>query len=604
METIHVWEKKEITLYSSIVFDNPYIDVDVWVQLKGPDFDKRIYGFWDGDNVFKIRITTTCPGEWSYISGSNTIDEGLNGKYGSFKAVEWSEAELKENKLRHGFIIPSKNSHAFMHADGTPFYLLADTWWSTPTDRLKWYDDDIQRETGPDMGFKDMVRFRKKQNYNCIAMIVGHPTWNTDKYPSTLIMDDEYKTCIRQAWEITGISSSDTRKSWDDDRIDSDNKSHKNAAKTMKNEGGRPFLFPGRIEGYEDVVPDFERINPDYFKYMDRKIDYLNDNGFVCFIEATRRDVGQVWKRYGGWPATYSKYLQYIFARYHANNCLLSPIHMDYVGYTIPSREYNEPINLYIDKYGQPPFGTPVGTNASPSTLANFGGSDDCRWLTFHQTGNWREHDNYYYLTELFNAKPVLPALNGEPYYPGFPDNNPIADSKEAEKNVRSSMYGSFLSGGLAGFMYGCEGVWGSNTEEGSLYYLWDALQFESGRQVHYLNNFIYLKGAGYQELIPNCEMVTPNKSGAVKGYTGWAYCACTKEKDWFMLYFEEESPNAIVRSVIHDAKYRVQWFNPRNGEWLDDVNFKFLISDQACRITLPDKPTNEDWGLSLTLMK
>ena len=55
----------------------------------------------------------------------------------------------------------------------------------------------------------------------------------------------------------------------------------------MHNEGGRPFLFPGKAEGYEQVLPDLDRINPEYFRYMDRKVDYLGDNGFVSFIEVS-----------------------------------------------------------------------------------------------------------------------------------------------------------------------------------------------------------------------------------------------------------------------------------------------------------------------------
>ena len=62
------------------------------------------------------------------------------------------------------------------------------------------------------------------------------------------------------------------------------------SAKNMDNEGGRPFFFPGKVPGYEDKFPDMDRINPEYFKYVDRKIDYLNAKGFVPFIEVSRRD--------------------------------------------------------------------------------------------------------------------------------------------------------------------------------------------------------------------------------------------------------------------------------------------------------------------------
>src|ERR1017187_8731097 len=62
-------------------------------------------------------------------------------------------------------------------------------------------------------------------------------------------------------------------------------------AKDMYNEGGRAFLFPGKVPGYGQVFPDVDRINPDYFKFMDRKIEYLNAQGFIPVIEVARRDV-------------------------------------------------------------------------------------------------------------------------------------------------------------------------------------------------------------------------------------------------------------------------------------------------------------------------
>ena len=46
-ETRHVWEKVEITLQSQRAYENPYTDVQVWLDLKGPNFDGRCYGFWD-----------------------------------------------------------------------------------------------------------------------------------------------------------------------------------------------------------------------------------------------------------------------------------------------------------------------------------------------------------------------------------------------------------------------------------------------------------------------------------------------------------------------------------------------------------------------------
>ncbi len=86
-ETRHVWEKVEITLQSQRQYENPYTDVQVWVDLKGPGFDKRCYGFWDGGCTFRVRILATAPGRWTWESGASVVDPGLQGVRGEFTAV-------------------------------------------------------------------------------------------------------------------------------------------------------------------------------------------------------------------------------------------------------------------------------------------------------------------------------------------------------------------------------------------------------------------------------------------------------------------------------------------------------------------------------------
>ena len=105
----HVWEMQEITLRAEATYANYYNDVTVWIDLKGPDFSKRIYGFWDGDSIFRVRFVATKPGQWEWISSSNQkTDAGLNGKTGRFTAEEWTEKEKQENKEKQK-TIPKMN---------------------------------------------------------------------------------------------------------------------------------------------------------------------------------------------------------------------------------------------------------------------------------------------------------------------------------------------------------------------------------------------------------------------------------------------------------------------------------------------------------------
>lgn len=595
---VPVWEKVELTFHAKNQYMNAYTNVEVWVELKGPKFAKRCYGFWDGSNVFRVRLLATAPGQWTWRSGSNQKDAGLNDQRGSFTAVAWSDAETDSVPTRRGLVRPTANGHAFEYADGTPFLLLGDTWYAAATFRFKWNDDDQEWPIGPDAGFKDYLRLRKSQGFNAVAIIAAFPNWANDSAPWDVWLDRANGIGIRSAWVDQGeIAAHKPRDQW--------------RAKDMSNEGGRAFLFPGKVPGYEQVFPDVDRINPDYFKYLDRKIDYLNAQGFIPVIEVARRDITSCWAQYYNWPDSYSRYIQYVWSRYQANNCLFSPVHYDYPEMTASTRQLNQAANRVIEKYGPPPFGTLASCNASVSSLLNFGGTNENHWLTFHQIGNLREHDAYWYLTEIFHAQPPRPALNGEPYYAGMADKRyPLykygapGGTKDDDRDVRSGMYGSFLSGGLAGHIYGSEGIWGADIEPGSSPFMWEAFQWNSANQMQYLKTFALSEGRRYQDLVPDANLVSPSETHVTKGFTGWAYCARTPDRDFFLAYFEQDyRAHGMIRGAQPQATYQAQWFDPRTGEWSKAGN-GLLKANVWGWIQLPDFPSDDDWGLKLALVK
>ncbi len=582
---VHPWEKQEVTFTAARTYANPYADVTVWVELTGPHFNKRVYGFWDGGQTFRVRLVATEPGAWKWRSGSTPADPGLTGKTGGFTAGAWTEQEKEQNPLRRGFLRATPNQHALEQADGTPFFVIGDTWYSVGTNRFKWYDDDRERPLGPEAGFKDYVRYRKQQGYNWVNVIAAFPNWMTDGQPWHVVMNDAAKTTVRSAWLEFGTGS----------------------AKNMDNEGGRPFKFPGKVPGYEQMFPDVDRVNPDYFRYVDRKIDYLNENGFVPFIEVSRRDASLLWNKYYGWPESYARFIEYIWSRYQANNTVLSPIHLDIISETVSPDDYIKAIKYVFDKYGPPPFGTLLSANANPSTLENWG---EDSWVTLHQIGNMREHNNYWYLTQIFNAPHPRPALNGEPYYSGYTDARSLGGGKgyqygapggteKDDQFVRSAMYGSFLSGGFAGHVYGAEGIWGADIEPVAPTKMWDAFQWRSASQMQYLRTFAMSIGKRYQELEPNADLVSPNKDRNLRSYEGWAYCARTPDRSIFLAYFEKGCPRSQIRGARMQTAYQAQWFDPRNGTWQSAGNGT-VRSNQIGIINLPDFPGDADWGLKL----
>jgi len=584
----HVWEKQELTFTAARIYTNAYTDVIVWVDLTGPNFSKRVYGFWDGGQTFRVRVLAMEPGTWTWRSGSEPADDGLAGKTGSFQATDWTDPEKEQNPLRRGFLRPTPNHHALELADGTPFFALGDTWYSLGANRFKWYDDDQPRPMGPTAGFKDYVRYRKAQGFNWVSMIAAFPNWMTDGRPWHVVMPDG--TTVRSAWLEFGTGPS----------------AREGSAKNMDNEGGRPFLFPGRVPGYENMFPDVNRINPEYFHYIDRKIDYLNDQGFVPFIEVSRRDASLCWYKYYGWPDSYARFIQYVWSRYQANNTVFSPIHLDIISESIGPEDYKAAIKRVNDKFGMPPFGTLLAANSNPSTLENWG---EDSWVTLQTTGNMREHNNYWYLTEIYNMAHPAPALNSEPYYSGYVDARGLGGgyrygapggTEKDDQFCRSSMYGNFLSGGFAGHVYGAEGIWGADIEEAAPTHMWDAFQWNSAAQMQHLRTFAMSIGKRYQELVPIADLVSPHKTADLRSYEGWAYCARTPDKQIFLAYFEKGCPRSEIRGAKLNSTYRAEWYDPRKGTW-QNVGRGTLRSSMIGIISLPAFPADADWGLRLT---
>jgi hypothetical protein len=223
-----------------------------------------------------------------------------------------------------------------------------------------------------------------------------------------------------------------------------------------------------------------------------------------------------------------------------------------------------------------------------------------------------REHDNYWYLTEIFHAPRPRPALNGEPYYAGYTDTRSLnggrgylygapGGTEKDDQFVRSGMYGSFLSGGLAGHVYGAEGIWGADIEDTAPTKMWDAFKWNSAAQMHSLRDFALSIGKRYQELEPNADLVSPNKNAELRSYEGWAYCARTPDRAIFLAYFEKGAPRAQIRGAKLNAAYRAEWFDPRGGAW-QNVGNGVLRSSAIGIVTLPNFPGDNDWGLRLLL--
>lgn len=608
---IHVWEMKEITLKASQEYDNYYTDITCWVQLDGPGFSKRVYGFWDGGNTFKVRVVATTPGRWHWSSSSNQPgDEGLNNQSGDFVAIAWTEAERQDNPTRRGFLRSSANGHALQYADGTPFFMLGDTWLAGTTWRLPFRNATPPNtyEPGPGIGFEDAVIYRKKQGFNSVSMIASFPNWESDYHPSTYA--DSNNVYLRNAWEKFGYDISGGL-----GRDASGGESYWGSftAKNMRDEYGHlPFTMSKEHKG----VSDFNRINPEYFQSLDKKMFFLAEQGFVPLLETVRRDVGPSWNAYFDFNETFARYVQYLASRYGALNFIYSGIHLDWIpdDFSLTADEFNEALTYHQKKYGSMPFGQPVTALINDSTHLQFGHGENVPWLTMHSVGNKpRDHRVADALETIFELEHPYPAINFEPYYTGWNHeiNKPGGERPPTNSNrdnyfARAQMYGSVLSGGLSGHVYGTAAYDLTTTgePEGARPHIWDALKYESANSMQYLRAFIMSEGENFQKLELARNDIEPHQApdAPVDGLDGWSYMMRTPNKDIAFLYFENKSSLPLLHHFKQSSDYVFQWYDTVIGEWKDEIRIE---SDDNGTLRIPDFPGGEtqsatDWAAKI----
>jgi hypothetical protein len=346
-------------------------------------------------------------------------------------------------------------------------------------------------------------------------------------------------------------------------------------------------------------------------------MQYLSDQGFVPLLETVRRDICPAWKAYFDFNESYSRFVQYLISRYGAYNILFSGIHLDWIPkeYSLTADEFNEALTYHLNKYGPLPFGKIHTTLINNSTFTQFGHGDNCPWLTMHSVGNKpRDHSVSPMIDTLFNLEPPYPAINFEPYYTGWNHEinmpggeRPPANSVRDNYFSRAMMYVSVLSGGLSGHVHGTAAYDITTTGEpdGMRPHIWEALKYESASYMHLLNEFIFSEGDNYQNLKPAHHDIIPQKApdSPPRGLDGWSYMMRTGEKDFALLYFENQSVLPELSGFKPNATYSLIWFNTVNGSWENAVKSK---SDDNGKIKLQEfpngqNPTNIDWALKIT---
>lgn len=163
------WTRFEHTFKSSVLYSNALQEVTLKVRFVSPLGEAfEVDGFWDGGKVWRVRFAPDQPGRWTYASTcSDASNRGLHGQTGAFLCT----SPVGHSRFRqHGPVRIARDQRHLEHADGTPFFWLADTTW------------DGARVSSP----KDWdlyVRVRESQKFSVVQWAVA-PGNNDENQPA------------------------------------------------------------------------------------------------------------------------------------------------------------------------------------------------------------------------------------------------------------------------------------------------------------------------------------------------------------------------------------------------------------------------------------
>ena len=378
-------EATTFSLTAGRTYDNPYTEISVNALFEGPNGEKiTVPAYWAGGTTFNVRFAPTSVGTWTYTTAcTNAEDKGLHGKTGSFEVVK----NVSGNELtKHGRLALSDSGEYLVHADGTPFFWLADTSWFAFGER-----GDFETI------FKPYIDQRAQEGYTV------------------------FQTCIWVSNTMTDLQ--------------------------LGNEGGNQWN--GAI---------WRDINPEYWDWVEKRVQYLVDNGIVPLMAFD----------WGGSISAdnaedYQRVVRYAIARLSAYPVIWS-VSNEYGTQGAKTDEYYatyDAMGAYVD--ATDPYGNITTIHDIQGYQMKYIDRDWCDFIMSqggHDTAcgslDWAE------VGAAADAQ-NKPWLESEAKYENIWDNTP--------DETRMIAYLAIMNGSL-GYSYGAEGLWQLTQDENDTYQL------------------------------------------------------------------------------------------------------------------------------------
>jgi hypothetical protein len=121
------WRQVELAFESARDVAGAYTAVEAWVEfVHSGGATIRRPAFWDGGRTWRVRFTSPVPeGTWRWTAKTTPSVEGIDGAGGTLAAGAGAPG-------REGLLRMSPGGRNAVRADGTGFFVVADTAWALP----------------------------------------------------------------------------------------------------------------------------------------------------------------------------------------------------------------------------------------------------------------------------------------------------------------------------------------------------------------------------------------------------------------------------------------------------------------------------------------
>lgn len=441
--TVGRYQIFDLPIVAPDISGNKYKDVTLHGVFRGPTKTIEIDGFWDGGNIWRVRMAPTEIGQWQYTITSSRSELNTSGSF---------ECVASDSK---GFIHKNPDHpYTFMYDDGTPWMWKGETSWRATTSVIPF-----------EARWKPYIDLRASQGYDAVQFILV---------------------------------------------------SYINGDAFWKNEGGPVFELTSDGK-------DYDHLNPAYFKWVDKRLDYALSKGVVPVMLFTW---AQEFAKFS--TEQFEKYEKYLVARYAAYNIfwvLCGEYDEVYEDYGMSSEVWKDHGELVYrsDPYKHPISLHPTGRSSS----REFG---DEEWLGFVM-----EQSPYWHRDIQRDRSFNKPVVNGEYGYAGY---NPDDDIRIGAWEIVTA--GGFFTAGFFSTFAPDKGGWDLDANP------------QQQKELKWL--FSFMDNTEWWKMEPHDELVNNG------------YCIAIPGQEY--LAYSRDGGSVSVDLSGASGTLPMEWFNPREGTY------------------------------------